>query len=162
MPLPPAFTWDILQNAYGLVATPTQIVRISKKLTAWFGLTVTVLAALSTMLQMDIVDFSNTVSGLFGGPVCAVFLCGMLTRTANTRGMVFGFACAAIIIVIVMIGEIACQSNLREPLSCREGMLYFANMNAWMVSFWLGLVTAVCGLGASFGTEGPLSSYLVG
>ena len=151
-----SFYVDILQNAYGLVATPTQMVQISKKLTGWFGLTVTLLAALSTMLHMDIVDFSNTVSGLFGGPVCAVFLCGMLTRIANTRGMVFGFACAAIIIVVVMVGEIACQSKLREPLTCREGILYFANMNAWMVSFWLGLVTAVCGLGASVATEGPL------
>ena len=148
-----SFFVDILANAYGLVDENTEIVCLTKKITAGFGVLVVVLAVLSTMIHVDIVDFSNTVSGLFGGPICALFLCGMFTKAANTKGMIVGFAFACIAILYIVTGLVLCKRSKQvQPelnKTCTEGILYYSEVNAWMISFWLGLVTAVLGLAAS-------------
>ena len=148
-----SFFVDILANAYGLVDENTKIVCLSKKITAGFGVLVVVLAVLSTMIHVDIVDFSNTVSGLFGGPICALFLCGMFTKAANTKGMIVGFAFACIAILYIVTGLVLCKRSMQVQPQLNKigtkGIFYSSEINAWMISFWLGLVTAVLGLAAS-------------
>jgi Na+/proline symporter len=144
-----SFYVDILQNVYGWTTTPTQVVFVSRIVTAGFGVFVTLIAVFSTMLRMDIVNFSNSVSGLFGGPVCAVFLCGMFTKVVNTNGIALGVGVAFMILLYVAIGDVACQ-HIDSPDICNNGFLYYSRVNPWMISFWLGLSTAGFGLGFSY------------
>ena len=148
-----SFYVDILENSFRWKATPAQVVSVSRRVTAAFGAFVTLIAAFSTMVHMDIINFSNSVSGLFGGPVCAVFLCGMSTKLARTEGMILGFGVAFLLISYVITGELFCRKTPQHdiPSVCQEDeFFYYARINPWMISFWLGTATALCGVVVSF------------
>ena len=125
------FYVDIVQNVFMVAATPEEIVYKSMIITFVFGIIITCLAVLSTYVKIDIVNFSNIASGLFMGPIIAVFLLGMLNKRVNTRGVKVGFTCSIFLILYTLAGEITCvgiNSGAELPNIC-NGFLYYARMN---------------------------------
>ena len=156
------FYVDIVQNVFMVVATPEEIVYKSRIITFVFGIIITCLAVLSTYVKIDIVNFSNIASGLFMGPISAVFLLGMLNKRVNTRGVKVGFTCSIFLILYTLAGEITCvgiNSGAELPKIC-NGFLYYARMNAWVVATFLAIPTATIALVVSYMTDAPPDSKL--
>ncbi len=151
------FYVDIVQNVFMVVASPRKIVRTSRIITFFFGMVITILAVLSTYMKIDIVNFSNIASGLFSGPISAVFLLGMLSKRVNTFGVLTGFVFSVLLIIYTLVGEITCvglSSSVKTPAVC-SGFLFYAQMNAWVVATFLGIPTATVALIVSYMTGTP-------
>jgi SSS family transporter len=81
-------------------ATDVKQLRLAKALTLMYGVLVIVIAfqvdKLGTMLEA-----SNKIIGLVGGPLLGLFLLGMLSRRANTPGAVAGWVAGIAILIPV-------------------------------------------------------------
>jgi Na+/proline symporter len=156
------FYTDILENTFTEVATPEKMISRSRAVTLICGIITSLLAVLSTNMKIDIINFSNIVSGLFNGPVSAVFLLGMLTKFVNTTGIIAGFVCSILLIAYVLIGEMNCVylfSSAKAPGAC-HGFLYYAQMNAWIVATFMAIPLAVIAVFVSYMTKRPSDAKL--
>lgn len=152
------FYVDVMENALSAVGPGDKVIRTSKFITLAAGVIVTILAVLSTYIEMGIVNFSNLASGLFIGPVGAVFLLGMLTKRIRTRNVEVSFVFSMVMIVYVLSGELTCaQTTLgtKKPPVCNGFFFYAQQINAWMVAAILGGATAFVAIASSFFTGEP-------
>lgn len=70
-------------------ADPDHLLRLSRRLTIFYGLLATGVAFLMPLLG-TLVEATNKIMGLLGGPLLGVFLLGMLTRRATATGTLLG------------------------------------------------------------------------
>ncbi|MCD6362079.1 MAG: sodium:solute symporter [Armatimonadetes bacterium] len=68
---------------------PDHLLRLSKTLTACYGVLATLAAFLMPLLG-TLVEATNKIMGMLGGPLLGVFLLGMLSRRANGPGTLLG------------------------------------------------------------------------
>ena len=86
-----AVTVDFYER-FGWVEESEQVrLRLARTITLATGVVVTVLATLVGRLG-DIIAITNKVNNGFKGPLLAIFLLGMLTRKAQSRGVLLGAA----------------------------------------------------------------------
>ncbi|MCK4746388.1 MAG: hypothetical protein KAT15_05105, partial [Bacteroidales bacterium] len=74
-----------------LLKTDKSYLNVARILTVTLGILGTSFALV--MANANIISLWDTfmkVIGLFGGPLCGVFLLGMLSKRANTPGVIFG------------------------------------------------------------------------
>ncbi len=75
-------------------------VRVARWWTLFYGV-VTALFALVVGRLGSLVEASNKIGGLFGGPLLGIFLLGILSRRANARGALIGAVCGCLSVIVV-------------------------------------------------------------
>lgn len=70
--------------------TEENLLARSKWYTLFFGILVTGLAFLISMMEGNLVDSVNRIIGLVGGPMLGLFMLGIFTKKATTRGALIG------------------------------------------------------------------------
>ncbi|MBL7994200.1 sodium/solute symporter [bacterium] len=128
-----ASTWrDIILNYYrsALNWTPRNSVLISRVLTVVWGVICTGFAVLLTRSSDTVIELINKIGSVFYGPVAAIFVLGILIRSANQTGAIVGLAAG---------------------VSANIGLWFFAgqsvswlwwNPTGFLISFFTGIVLA--------------------
>lgn len=80
---------DFYQRFRSQVPPPEALLRLSKWLTCFYGLLATATAFLMPLLG-TLIEATNKVMGMLGGPLLGVFLLGMLSKRANAFGTLLG------------------------------------------------------------------------
>ena len=91
---------DFYQRVWHPEASAEHQLRLAKWLTLGYGALVLALAFLVQRLG-TLLEVSNKVIGLVGGPLLGLFLLGMITRRANSRGAIAGWAAGVAVLVFV-------------------------------------------------------------
>ncbi len=68
---------------------PDRMLQLSRRLTAFYGVLAMAVAFLMPLMG-TLVEATNKIMGLLGGPLLGVFLLGMLTKRANAQGTLLG------------------------------------------------------------------------
>ncbi len=84
-----AFTVDFYRRLWRRQASEDHCLRLAKWLTLAFGALATILAFVASRLG-TLVEASNKVMGLLGGPLLGIFFLGILTRRATGPGTLIG------------------------------------------------------------------------
>lgn len=80
---------------------PERLLRISKGLTLIYGLTATAVAFLMPLLG-TLVEATNKIMGMLGGPLLGVFLLGMLTKRTTAPGALLGAFFGSLVLAFVV------------------------------------------------------------
>jgi len=120
------------------------LVSLSRKLTGAIGVAIISIAVASTCLGKGLIQLAVTALGLTAGPVLGIFLLGMMTVRVDSRSALTAFAAGLWLMVYFALGQAFCSKE--QPCG---GVLFFANLNEFMLSPILTFVTLVVGLAAS-------------
>lgn len=111
-----------------------------------WGVLVTGIAIAAGLWGKTLLEMSNTVSGLFCGPLLGIFLLGMLTRRANWQGALLGAAVGFAAAVLTAFGQAFAQHLApgvvgRELLGAVGGItfIYYPAIGCGLTIIW-GLV----------------------
>ncbi|MGB7068886.1 MAG: sodium/solute symporter [Pyrinomonadaceae bacterium] len=92
---------DIYQRLYKPDVEEESQLKLARYITLGYGVIVTALAfvvsALGTILQA-----SNTIFGLVGGPLLGLFLLGMLSKRANSKGAFLGWLAGFLVLMPIV------------------------------------------------------------
>lgn len=91
---------DFFQRFRSTAVEPERLLRLSKWLTCFYGLVATGAAFVMPYLG-TLIEATNKIMGLLGGPLLGVFLLGMLTRRANSHGTLLGAFFGALLLAYV-------------------------------------------------------------
>lgn len=91
---------DFYQRLWRPNTDPAHQLRLARGLTVMYGVIVLMLAFVISRLG-SLLEASNTVIGLAGGPLLGLFLLGMLSRRANAKGAVIGWIAGVIVLLVV-------------------------------------------------------------
>jgi SSS family transporter len=91
---------DFYQRFRNATPEPERLLCLSKCLTGFYGLLATVAAFLMPLLG-TLVEATNKIMGMLGGPLLGVFLLGMLTRRATSEGTLLGAFCGSLLLAYV-------------------------------------------------------------
>ncbi len=73
--------------------------RLAQIITLVMGMAGTAAAAVLAMVRPELLfDVFNTLAGVFGGPVLAIFVLAIFTRHASSRGVIIGALLAALVV----------------------------------------------------------------
>lgn len=92
---------DFYQRNLRTQADPERLLRISKWLTGFYGLLATALAFLMPLLG-TLIEATNKIMGMLGGPLLGVFLLGMVTKRANSQGALLGAFVGSLLLAFVV------------------------------------------------------------
>jgi SSS family transporter len=95
---------DFIKPLRRVQRTDQEDVILARALTIFLGAVTIGMAFFVWNYGGSIVEASNTFLGLFGGPVLALFLLGMLTRRANFHGWLVGTIIAIVVTAYVLFG----------------------------------------------------------
>lgn len=130
-------------HSAGNVATEISRVRIARYWTLGYGVITTILA-LGVSKLGTLVEASNKISGLFGGPLLGVFFLGVFSKNANASGTLIASICGFCSVLVVAfltplsfmwyamlgcivtygVGELASRAFARPAESQRKFSLY--------------------------------------
>ncbi len=80
---------------------PERLLQLSKWLTLIYGALATVVAFLMPLLG-TLIEATNKIMGMLGGPLLGVFLLGMLTKRATSRGALLGAFFGSLLLAFVV------------------------------------------------------------
>ncbi len=80
---------------------PERLLQLSKWLTLIYGVLATVVAFLMPLLG-TLIEATNKIMGMLGGPLLGVFLLGMLTKRATSRGALLGAFFGSLLLAFVV------------------------------------------------------------
>jgi SSS family transporter len=130
-------------------ADDVRLLRLARRMTAFWGLAQMGVALLAIGLQDNVVNNALAVASFITGIVLGVFVLGVCTRRVDQRA-----ALAGLVAGIAVVGYAAMAPRLGEPL--RSAIYPFAGALAWPWYALLGSSTViVVGLLASRGASGP-------
>jgi len=92
---------DFYQRNLRTEADPDRLLRISKWLTGFYGVLATALAFLMPLLG-TLIEATNKIMGMLGGPLLGVFLLGMVTKRATSQGALLGAFLGSLLLAFVV------------------------------------------------------------
>lgn len=92
---------DFYQRSMGRTPEPDRLLRISKWLTGLYGVLATAVAFLMPLLG-TLIEATNKIMGMLGGPLLGVFLLGMLTKRATSQGALLGAFFGSLLLAFVV------------------------------------------------------------
>lgn len=92
---------DFYQRNLRSPANPERLLRLSKWLTGCYGLLATTLAFLMPLLG-TLIEATNKIMGMLGGPLLGVFLLGMVTKRATSQGALLGAFLGSLLLAYVV------------------------------------------------------------
>jgi SSS family transporter len=92
---------DFYRRSMGRNPAPERLLQLSKVLTGLYGILATAVAFLMPLLG-TLVEATNKIMGMLGGPLLGVFLLGMLTRRATSQGALLGAFFGSLLLAFVV------------------------------------------------------------
>ena len=131
---------------------------MNRCLTAAFGIGVTLIACLLSLINSPVFDILLSISGATLGLLLAVLMMGMLSRRVNTTGVLSGVVAG--LCVFVMIRMVL--PNLGAQTLAQLGPLAGLKSNTWWDGLFATVPAAVVGFVVSCFTDPPREEQLSG
>lgn len=92
---------DFYRRNMGGDPAPDRLLRLSKWLTLGYGILATLVAFLMPLLG-TLIEATNKIMGMLGGPLLGVFLLGMLTKRTTSQGALLGAFFGSMLLAFVV------------------------------------------------------------
>jgi SSS family transporter len=148
---------DFYQRYYKNDVTDARQLQLARSLTLFYGATTIGLAFLVGQLG-PLLEASNIILGLAGGPILGVFLLGMLSLRTNAFGVFLGW-CAGVVAGLLMVFGGTVSMWVAEPLS--HALLQVSRVSFIWYTMLSCLVTVTVGRMSSQAFAPPRSEQVV-
>jgi sodium-coupled monocarboxylate transporter 8/12 len=138
---------DFRRGAVTMAGSERRGLVLAKVSTVAFGILATLLALFVMPRLGTLLEATNTIMGLFGGPLLGIFFLGALARRANGSGALIGALVGALVGILVKFSE----QLFDYPIS-----FMWIPFSAATVTFVTGWLASMC-----FAAPGPAEQALV-